>query len=92
MPYIKPEYREELQPELEELIQVVKDITPIEPSNIKDGILNYIFTKMLIELYPNPRYKDFNEMIGILECCKLELYRKKAAPYENEKELENGSV
>jgi hypothetical protein len=31
-------------------------------------------------------------MIGILECCKLELYRKKAAPYENEKELENGSV
>lgn len=36
------------------------------------------------------RYSYLNEMIGALECCKLELYRKIAAPYEEYKEAENG--
>ena len=28
----------------------------------------------------------------MLECCKLEYYRKVAAPYEDQKEFENGAV
>jgi hypothetical protein len=31
-------------------------------------------------------------MIGALECCKLELYRMMAAPYEDDKIAENGGV
>ena len=31
-------------------------------------------------------------MVGVLECCKLELYRKLAAPYEDTKEMESGPV
>ena len=38
------------------------------------------------------RYSDLNEIIGMLECCKHEFYRMVAAPYENIKLLENGSV
>ena len=38
------------------------------------------------------RYAVYNELIGALECAKLELYRKRVAPYEEEKIAENGEV
>lgn len=38
------------------------------------------------------RYNNVNEMIGALECCKLELYRLIAGPYEDVKLAENGEV
>ena len=31
-------------------------------------------------------------LIGVLECAKLELYRRVAAPYEDDKIDENGDV
>jgi len=33
-----------------------------------------------------------NAIIGALECAKLELYRRVAAPYEDDKIAENGDV
>jgi len=30
--------------------------------------------------------------VGVLECAKLELYRRIAAPYEDEKIVETGDV
>jgi len=38
------------------------------------------------------KYSNLNELIGVLECAKLELYRRVAAPYEDEKALINGDV
>jgi hypothetical protein len=38
------------------------------------------------------RYAHLNEAIGVLECAKLELYRRVAAPYEDEKITESGDV
>ena len=38
------------------------------------------------------RYSKINALIGVLECAKLELYRRVAAPYENDKIDENGDV
>ena len=40
----------------------------------------------------NPKYSKINAIIGILECIKLELYRRVAAPYEDVKAAENGDV
>jgi len=37
-------------------------------------------------------YSNVNEIIGALECIKLELYRRVAAPYEDLKIEENGDV
>lgn len=37
-------------------------------------------------------YQNLNEVIGVLECAKLELYRRMAAPYEDAKCGENGDV
>jgi hypothetical protein len=58
------------------------------------GELNYIFTKIL-HSYINKnelRYKTINEAIGVLECCKLELYRRIASPYEDSCIMKNGDV
>ena len=38
------------------------------------------------------RYAHLNEALGALESAKLELYRRLAAPYEDEKKSETGDV
>lgn len=57
------------------------------------GELNYMIT-VIVDRYlgGNPNYARINEVIGALECAKLELYRRVAAPYEDEKCDENGDV
>ena len=37
-------------------------------------------------------YAHLNEAIGALECSKLEVYRRLAAPYEDVKAVQNGDV
>jgi len=37
-------------------------------------------------------YTTYNEVVGVLECAKLEMYRRAVAPYEDEKIAENGDV
>lgn len=37
-------------------------------------------------------YANINEMIGALECAKLELYRVLASPYEDMKAEQNGGL
>ena len=94
MPYIKKEQREELEPELGALIQKMMSM-PEFHSNGRAGILNYVITDMLDSCFgplSDAKYKDYNEAIGMLECCKLEFYRKAAAPYEDMKEKQNGKV
>ena len=94
MPYIKKEQREELEPELGALIQKMLSM-PEFHSTGRAGILNYVITAMLDSCFgplSDAKYKDYNEAIGMLECCKLEFYRKAAAPYEDMKEKQNGKV
>lgn len=57
------------------------------------GELNYVLTEHIREyLGDSPNYRRFNDVIGALECAKLELYRRMVAPYENKKCSENGDV
>lgn len=57
------------------------------------GELSYAITRLCLDyLGPFPRYVDFNEVIGVLECTKLELYRRAVAPYETTKAANNGDL
>jgi len=80
MPYISPEDRARL----------VQGGVPQD-----GGELNFAITS-LIDTYlrgrGGVRYLHLNEVIGVLECAKLELYRRIAAPYEDRKIAENGDV
>lgn len=87
MPYIKQAKRE----------QIWKG-SPIS-SVVHDGVdcagdLNYVFTCLLNEWIAKKgkSYQSFNDFIGALECCKLEAYRRKIAPYEDEAIQRNGDV
>jgi Domain of unknown function (DUF6899) len=87
LPYIKTEKRVKYEKALYELVNILKSLPPEEV----DGELNYVVTKILKGVYPL-RYYHINKAIGVLECIKLEFYRRVAAPYEDAKIEESGDV
>ena len=58
------------------------------------GELNYVMTKLCLNYIKNngEKYQHYNDVIGALECCKLEMYRRAVAPYEDLKIKQNGDV
>lgn len=80
MPYIKRVYR----PELDRAIECL-------PEKMTEGELNYFITRMLLTTEPKT-YADYNTLVGVLECIKLEFYRRAIVPYEDRKVIENGDV
>ena len=58
------------------------------------GELNYFLTRQVVDYIDKhgASYTIFNEVLGVLECMKLELYRRMIAPYEDVKKCENGDV
>jgi len=87
LPYIKVGNRSKYNTVLRELLEILKTLPPDEV----DGELNYVVTSILKEVYPL-RYFHINKAIGVLECIKLEYYRRVAAPYEDKKIQESGDV
>jgi hypothetical protein len=80
MPYIHPRDRERLD-------------FDHEPDPLTAGELNYCITKLCLRFVSHGvNYRQINEVVGVLECCKLEFYRRLAAPYEDTKINENGDV
>lgn len=85
MPYIEQDKRDEIRPGLVEATATI--YTP--------GELNFALSTLChiyISRHGGLRYTTINEVIGVLECAKLELYRKLAGPYEDRKLNENGPV
>lgn len=59
------------------------------------GELNYAITRLADDYLTRRggvRYAHVNEVIGALECAKLELYRRVLAPYEDAKLARTGDV
>lgn len=57
------------------------------------GELNYLITTAIqqyLESRPKKNYAEYNAVVGVLECAKLELYRRAIVPYETKKITENG--
>lgn len=81
MPYIKQHQRE-----------LLDDAYGPEP--VDAGELNYVFTVIAHSYWKRcgKNYQAFNDIIGALEGCKLELYRRHVGPYEDIKIEENGDV
>ncbi|MFB3851779.1 MAG: hypothetical protein ACE14Q_07650 [Acidobacteriota bacterium] len=88
MPYIKKDLRAKLDKSILDLIDALNTV-----DGQPDGMLNYIFTRLLAHTVIMPKsYANLERAIGVLECCKLELYRRAAAPYEDKKAVENGEL
>lgn len=82
MPYIKNEDRTKFH----------EGFDNIWPSSA--GELNYVFTSIINNYISlkKENYQTYNDIMGALEGCKLELYRRKIASYEDTKIESNGDV
>ncbi len=80
VPYIAPERREKFDND--------------DFSDVNVGDLNYLISTVVDEYIVREGlgYASINAAIGVLECAKLELYRRIAAPYEDKKIEQNGDV
>ena len=88
MPYITRKNRNEIEPVLNPLLEQIKQGKFDSP-----GEINYMLTRIIkTVLLDRPNYCGFNEMIGVLDCAKLELYRRMVAKYEDKKIQENGDI
>ncbi len=59
------------------------------------GELNYAISRLVDDYLMargGIRYTHLNEVVGVLECAKLEIYRRLAGPYEDDKREEAGEV
>jgi len=84
MPYIKKELRASIGTPA--AYAGTEALTP--------GELNYAVTKVVCGYLTahGVSYQRISEAISALECAKMELYRRVAAPYEDKKCAENGEV
>jgi len=88
MPYIDGEAREDLDNALSDLGTAFLWYREKNP-----GFLNYVLTRLILRwLGNNPNYAKYNEAVGVLECVKLEFYRRAVSAYEDEKINQNGDV
>lgn len=69
-------------------------ISHILDLNLNEGQLNYVITKLLNSYIGKNglSYSNLNSLIGVLECAKMELYRRILSPYEDIKINQNGDV
>ena len=95
MPYIKQEQRDLIDDDIANLVESISDFTDDE----KEGVLNYTITSLLNAMPGKNkagdrewRYKFINRVVGVLECVKLEFYRRLAGPYEDVAIEKNGDI
>ena len=91
MPYIDQDKRIKLEPCINVLVNTTEIIADDEEI---EGVMNYIITEVGNRCMRRPewRYKWINRFIGVLECVKLEFYRRLVRPYENKAISKNGDV
>lgn len=95
MPYIKKDRRKQYDSLIKKLAKKIAKLN-VDGCTLFCGDWNYTITKLLKETLKaegcRKSYAQQNEIIGMLESCKLEWYRREVAPYEEEKIKQNGDV
>lgn len=91
MPYIKQENRIKLKELAADIIIELERLNRITPGYA--GNMNFLISTIISNiLEKNKSYAMINELVGMLECVKQELYRRIAFKYEDQKAAENGDV
>ncbi len=90
MPYITQERREEYFVSLDLVLARFLECDERD----MPGELNYIISFLAWHFInvAGEKYRHYNAIIGALECCKQELYRRHVGPYEDAALERNGDV
>jgi len=85
MPYIAKSEKEKID----------KGLVAIHLSKLENaGGLNYAIHQIIAQYISQNKedYQTYNDIIGVLECAKMELYRRSISEYEDKKILQNKDV
>ena len=92
MPYIPPDDRPRYDPLIADLARLLAQ----QPAEKRKGHANYVITQILRAAWvPGPgaeSYSSYADIIGTLECAKLEIYRRFVAAYEDKAIAKNGDI
>jgi hypothetical protein len=91
MPYIKPEDRKKFLGKGTHYPNLALELASRCEN---EGDLNYLITSLCLYYLGKEKesYKRYNSVIGVLECAKLELYRRDISAYKDGKIEENGDL
>jgi len=92
IPYIHKDFRQEIDEHgyLRHLAEYLASTNDSDTVGALNYVINVLVRKCL--KHKGLRYAQINNLIGSLECAKLEIYRTLAAPYEDHKLEKNGDV
>ena len=85
MPYISQESKE----------KVDRGLVALELSELEcAGDLNYAIHQLIAKYIKSNKtsYQTYNDIVGVLDCAKMEIYRRLVAKYEDDKIELNGDV
>ena len=93
MPYIPSEAR----PAYDRLISQLAEALAAQAPPQRKGHANYVITQVLrkawaVHTAAGESYSNYADIIGTLECAKLELYRRWIADYEDKAIEKNGDL
>ena len=93
MPYIEQSRRDVYEESINNIVNEMfrKSVTD---ENAVSGELNYIIFSIMKRYVKakGKRYFRMQNLLGALDCCSKEFYRKVVAPYEDEAIEKNGDV
>jgi hypothetical protein len=95
MPYVKPEYRDALDPAIGTLATRIADLATTIPEETGfAGLLNYACTSLAMQVLEARvmRYGAIATVTGVFKNVADEFYRRVAAPYEDLQIEKNGDV
>ena len=90
MPYIDDDLRKGVDEEIVTLAETIEGAC--HNVSTRDGVLNYTICRLITLLYKDESYFNYNRAMGVLECAKFELYRRRIARYEDIKIAGNGDL
>ena len=94
MPYIPQNQREVIDSSIDKLVDNILDQN-LQTSKVC-GSLNYVITRILMQTFLRKEgkisYGTVCMIDGIVSNIAREIYRRVAAPYEDQKIIENGDV
>ncbi len=93
MPYIPGEDRPMYDGLIDQLVEILAD----QPPDRRKGHANYVVTQVLrkawgVDTAAGESYSNYADVIGTLECAKLELYRRWVADYEDKAIAKNSDL
>lgn len=92
MPYVRQEIRKEFDTDIDNLLGAILRYEVYHQSEHIDGIMNYIITRLINEVYNEDNYFILNRAKGVLTCASDEFTRRRIIPFEEEKKKVNGDV